>query len=356
MTTKKISICRTCHNCCGVVVEVDDRGRAVSMTGDRENPLYEGYTCVKGRATPQMLNDPDRLLHSVKRMPYGSFERIEVERAMDEIAAVLRRLIDDHGPRSVAGYVGTPELSTNFLLSGPAAMGFCAAIGTPMRFDTMSIDQPGKVVAKGLHGMWLAPATGRKDPEAFLLVGQNPIASHSGFPMGNPSGWLTKQLARGMKLIVIDPRRTDVARRATLHIQPRPGNDPAILASLIHVILEERLYDGEFVNENVSGLEELRVAVAPYAPAEVGRVADVDPDDLVRAARIYAGARRANAACGTGPSMNGYSTLAEYLRMNLMALCGHWQREGDPVGNAGTVGPTRYAKAQAMAPFPAYGF
>ena len=355
-TTKKISFCRTCHNACGVVVEVDDRGRAISMTGDRENPLYEGYTCVKGRATPQMVDDPHRLKHSIKRLPDGSFERIDVEEAMDEIAIVLRRLIDEHGPRSVANYAGTAAINVNFPITRPVVFGFAEAIGSPMRFETMSIDQPGKMLAKGFHGVWMAPATGRVDPEIVLLVGQNPIASHAGFPMGNPGGWLTKQLARGMKLVVIDPRRTDVGRRATLYLQPKPGNDPAILASLIHVILEERLYDSEFVAENASGLEELRTAVARYTPGEVGRVADVDPDDLVRAARMYAEAHRAYAACGTGPSMNGYSTLVEYLRMNLMALCGHWQREGDLIQNAGVAGPPRHAKAQAMPPFPAYGF
>jgi anaerobic selenocysteine-containing dehydrogenase len=288
-------------------------------------------------------------------MPDGSFERIDVEQAMDEIAVVLRRLISEHGPRSVANYVGTAFI-VNFPITRPVAMGFSAAIGSPMQFETTSIDQPGKVVAKGLHGVWMAPATGRVDPEIVLLIGQNPIASHSGFPMGNPGGWLAKQLAHGMKLVVIDPRRTDVGRRATLYLQPRPGNDPAILASLIHVILEERLYDREFVVENTSGLEELRAAVAPYMPGLVASVADVNADDLVQAARMYADAHRAFIAIGTGPSMNGYSTLVEYLGMNLMTLCGHWQREGELIQNAGVTVPTRHAKAQAMPPFPAYGF
>src|SRR6476469_6690704 len=102
MTSKKPSFCRTCHNCCAVIVEVDEAGHAVSMTGDRENPLFEGYTCVKGRSTPEMHKDPNRLLHSSKRMPDGSYVPIGVEQAMDEIAVVLDRLIDEHGPRAVS--------------------------------------------------------------------------------------------------------------------------------------------------------------------------------------------------------------------------------------------------------------
>ena len=101
MTTKP-SFCRTCHQFCGVIVEVDDDGRAVSMTGDHENPLFQGFSCIKGRAAPQLHNSPDRLLHALKRQPDGSFEHIAVEQAMDEIAVVLRGMIDEHGPGSVA--------------------------------------------------------------------------------------------------------------------------------------------------------------------------------------------------------------------------------------------------------------
>src|SRR5579871_1932859 len=171
----KVSFCRTCHNGCGVLVEVDDEGRVASMTGDRDNPLYKGYTCVKGRATPELINRPDRLLHSVKRMPDGSYEEIAFDHALDEIADTLRRLIDESGPRSIAGYVGN-QLATSFWVSWPSAKGFLEGIGSPMHFDAESIDQPGKNIAKGCHGMWMAPPNGMWEPEVAICIGQNPIA------------------------------------------------------------------------------------------------------------------------------------------------------------------------------------
>ena len=323
------------------------------MTGDQDNPLYQGFSCIKGRSSPQLHNSPDRLLHALKRQPDGSFERIAVEQAMDEIALVLRRMLDEHGPRSVAGYFGSGVITSAPTM--PAGFGFFDAIGSPMRFDAGTIDQPGKNTAKGCHGEWMASSSGSIDPDVVMFVGVNPTVSNVGVPVGNPGGWLTAQLRRGMELIVIDPRRTDAARRATLFIQPLPGHDAAIFAAIARVIIDEGLYDREFVADNVAGLEDFRRVLEPFAPAEVAAAADVDADDLVRAARMFAAARRAYIRCGTGPSMSGSTTLIEYLRMNVDTLCGHWQREGDLVPNAGVTIPAVKAIAQAKPPYPSYG-
>jgi len=352
--SQRLSICRVCHNACGVVVEVDDdTGRAVSMIGDRENPLYRGYMCVKGRASPSLHNAPDRLLQSMKRTAGGGFEPIDVEQAMDEIAGTLRHVLDDHGPRSIAGYFGTGVVASAFTIM--TGFGFFDAIGSPMKFACDTIDQPGKTLARGCHGDWMAPGTGWVNPDVVMLVGCNPLVSHAGFPLGNPGGWLKDQLARGMKLIVIDPRRTDVARRATLHLQPKPGHDAAIFAAMLRIIIDEDRYDRDFVTDNVSGLVELRHAVRPFDPAEVAIRAGIDVEDLVRAARMFSDHRWGYVACGTGPSMSGWSTLVEYLRMNLETLCGHWLRAGDALTNASVTTAHEVAKAQAMPPYPTYG-
>ncbi len=353
MAARRPTICRVCQHLCGVVVEVDDDGRAASLTGDRENPLYKGYSCVKGRASPAQHNSSERLLHSLRRLPDGGFEKIDVERAMDEIAHVLGPLLRDHGPRAIAGYFGTGMVGSTLLV--PSATSFFDAIKSSMRFGPESIDQPGKTIAQGLHGMWMAPGNGWIEPDAVLLVGLNPLVSHTGFPYGNPGAWLKRQQARGMRLLVIDPRRTETARRAHMHLQPRPGHDAAILAAIIKIIIDENLHDREFVAQNTSGFDELRAALATLSPYDVAQAADIDIDSLFAAARIFAQARRGYAACGTGPSMAGSSTLIEYLRMNLDTLCGHWMREGDMLSNAGVTLARREQKAQATGPFPSFG-
>jgi anaerobic selenocysteine-containing dehydrogenase len=160
----------------------------------------------------------------------------------------------------------------------------------------------------------------------------------------------------GMKVIVVDPRRNDIARRADLHLQPLPGHDPEILAALINVILTEDLYDRDFVDEEVNGLDELRRATAPFTPQMVAARAGLAADDLVLAARIFAGARRGYAASGVGPSMSNSSTLVEYLVLVLETLCGHWLRAGERIARTTTLFEPPPAKAQAAGPQPAYGF
>src|SRR4051812_36989525 len=104
-TTTRPGICRICSAHCGVLATVSD-GKLIKVTGDPDNPMFKGYTCNKGRALPEIHNNPLRLLHSQKRQGDGSYASIVAERAMDEIAAKLQVLIDTHGPRSVALYLG----------------------------------------------------------------------------------------------------------------------------------------------------------------------------------------------------------------------------------------------------------
>jgi anaerobic selenocysteine-containing dehydrogenase len=349
--TEVPSFCRICLNGCALRVEVEG-GRAVRVSGDRNNPVYKGFTCVKGRAQPQLLGHPDRLRHALKRGPDGKLVPIPTTQAIEEIARRLHDIIDRYGPRSVAGYLGT--FSWAAVPTAPLFNGFMDAIGSPLRFSPGTIDKPGKKIALALHGSWMAPARGFDDPDVMLLFGINPLVTFTGFPYGNPGKWLGERLDSGMKLIVIDPRRSDVARRAQLHMQARPGEDVAIAAGLIRVILEEGLFDQPFVAENVTGLEELRRAVSPFSPEEVGRRADIAATDLVLAARTFASASRAYVMAGTGPNMSGVGTLIEYLLLSLQTLCGQWMRAGERVRHPGTLLPALKPKAQASPPRPAY--
>ena len=136
-----------------------------------------------------------------------------------------------------------------------------------------------------------------------------------------------------MQLIVIDPRRTETARRAALHLQPRPGEDPAMLAGIVHVIIEERLYDADVRRGERAGRSNAspRRCASSRRPRSSER-ADVPRRTIVRAARIFAGARRGCASAGTGPSFATQGTLTEYLCLCLTTLCGRWaaRRRGGP--------------------------
>ena len=114
---------------------------------------------------------------------------------------------------------------------------------------------------------------------------------------------------------MVDPRRSDIAKRATLFLQPRPGHDIPILAAMLNVILTERLHDERFTTQNVRNLDALRSAVSAFDPREVAARSGLDPADLERAARVFARAGRGYAVAGTGPHMAGQGTLLEYLAL-----------------------------------------
>jgi anaerobic selenocysteine-containing dehydrogenase len=353
-TETKYSFCRFCHAFCGIKVTVTD-GRVTKVVGDVDNPMYEGFSCVKGRALPEQHNHPERLLAPQLRQPDGTYEAVSLDVWLDDLAARLRDLVDAHGPRSVALYTGT--FSFHYPTGSEMAKAFFRALGSPMTFNSGSIDQPGKGVARALHGTWSAGPPRFADADTWILLGANPtISMWGGIPQYNPAKRLREAKARGMKLIVIDPRLTEAAQVADVFLQPKPGEDPTVLAGLLRVVIEEGLTDGEFIAEDVTGFEALRAAVAPFTPDYVERRAGVPAPDLVRAARLFASGRVGSVTAGTGPNMAPRGTLTEYLVAALQTVCGRWLREGDVVPNPYVLRPQRVSKAQADPKTPSHGF
>ena len=356
MPTTHPSICRFCHAGCAILVDVDDDGAPVRVRGDRSNPVYGGFTCEKGRQLPEQHRHPERLLHTMRRRDDGTHEPVPVGQAMDEVAARLAAIVAEHGPRSVAVYTGT--CASRNPAAKPVLLAFLKALGSPMRFDSNTIDQPGKAVAQAMLGTWGAPPQGFDDADVALLIGGNPfVALSGGIPNPDPVRRVREAKARGFELLVIDPRRTETAAAADLHLQPLPGEDIAIVAGLLHVILRDRLHDEAFVADHVAGLDALRAAVAPFTPEHVAGRAGITAEELVECAHRFGGAKRGVATSGTGPSLTGRgSTLLEYLVMVLNTVCGRWLRVGEPLWNPGVLLPTMPHKAQATPPWPAYGY
>jgi anaerobic selenocysteine-containing dehydrogenase len=351
-TVTSHSFCRACVNSCPMLVDVAD-GRLTRVKGDPDNPVFGGYACIKGLSQPALHNHPDRLLHSLRRRPDGSYEHIDVNDAMDEVATRLERIVAEYGPRAIAGYVGT---SSPHVLSDPFLGSLLAVLGSRMKFSPNTLDKPGKALALAMHGRWGAPLQGYHSPDVALLFGANPLKTYYGAASGNPTAWLRAQMDRGMQLLVVDPRRSNVAKLATMHVQPIPGTDPAIMACMIHVILRESLIDSAFVDRHAGGIEELTAAIEPFTPERVAQLAGVTADELVELARGFAAAGRGYAVCGVGPGFSTSSTLVEYLVLILETLCGHWMREGEAVERTPTLLSAGPYRAQAHDPIPAYGF
>ncbi|WP_116365850.1 molybdopterin-containing oxidoreductase family protein [Parahaliea mediterranea] len=355
--TVRHTFCRACHACCSVLVDIED-GVATAVRGNRDSPLYQGFCCIKGQHYADQCNHPTRLLHSLKRQVDGSYRPLPVQQAIDEIGDKLLAIRERHGPRAIAAYIGTfgsTSSSANTLLSSA----LMDAIGSPMNFSSNTIDQPGKFVAAALFGEWMAPSNNFAEADVVMLIGLNPLVSMSGgMPHTNPGRHLTAALKRGMQLLVIDPRRSETARRATIHLQSAPGCDVLILAAMLRTIIADDLIDRDFVAAHTRGLAALQAAVAPFTPERVAREAGVDAATLIDMAHTFARAGKGVATAGTGPNMSGNTTLLEYLVRCLNTVCGRWARAGERVIEPGTLSEFIQPRAQAMDPRPewAYGF
>ncbi len=350
---KAISICRLCTAGCPVEVTIEG-GRAVKVVGDRASDDYHGYSCSKGRGMPELHNRPDRLLRSQKRRPDGTYEPIDVDDAIAEIAEKVRAIVDEHGPRAIGAYMGTRV--GDHPAMGQLGPGFMLALGSPLRFSALTLDQPGDLVARAFHGTWLGGETRLEEADTWVLVGTNPIVSHQYFA-NNPVGRITQAVRNGCRLVVIDPRATETAKHAAIHIQPRPGEDVTILAGLLALLFEWDALDHAFVEQNVVGVDALRAAVAGYTPEYVGARADVPPEQLIAAARIIADAKKGGIYCGTGTAMSNLGgNLAYYLGVVMHSVRGWWAREGDPFLRPNALLPTRPSRAEPQNPFPVAGF
>ncbi|CAB4873473.1 unannotated protein [freshwater metagenome] len=351
------SFCRFCHAGCAIDVDVDvAANRVVSVRGVLDDPMYEGYTCIKGRHLGDQHHHDGRLYHSQKRNG-GAFEPIATALAFDEIADQLAGLIERHGPRVLATYCGTAAYQNATGL--PVAKAFHQAIGSPGFYTSASIDQPAKFVAPMRHGAWQAGVQPFESSAVAMVIGCNTLVSTYSFPGGlpsfNPLVRLRRAKANGLQLIVIDPRRTELAHYADLFLQVRPGEDPTLLAGIIREILVHDAIDHDFVSRWVNGLDELRAAVDAFTPDYVERRAGVPTDQVREAARLFAQGPTGSVSTGTGPNMAPHSTLTEHLSVCLNTLCGRYLRAGEPLLNPGGVlTPPGAVRAQAIPPMPQY--
>ena len=341
----KQTFCRFCHAFCGIEVDIED-GRAIKVRGDARNPMFEGFTCIKGRQLPEQHYHPDRLLHSRKRAPDGTFAPIPHQRAIDEVAERLSAIIAEHGPRAVATFSGTYGFS--YPSSGQFTGAFMAGIGSNMTYSGGTIDQPAKPIARAYHGNWGAGPQMFDDADVWMLIGANPtISMWGGIPQYNPAKRLHRAKQRGLKLVVIDPRRTEAAEKADVFLQVKPGEDPTLLAGILRVILGEGLVDGDFIAANVQGVEALREAVEPFTLDYVEERAGVPAALVERAARIFAGGARGSATSGTGPDFAPHANVTEYLINAINTVCGRWLREGERVPNPPVLRKPKEYRAQA---------
>ena len=263
----------------------------------------------------------------------------------------MKEIIGRYGPRSVAAYVGCGGYRNS--AGGPwFASKFIEALGSQSFYTCFTIDSPGFSVALCRLFGGPVPVSLFDVPRAdvALFVGTNPVDSKQLImPQSNPLKRLRESQKRGMKLIVVDPRRSSIAKLADLHLQVKPGEDPTLLAGMVRVVLDEELYDMEYARNTVSGVDELRASLRDFDLAYVSKRTQVPKEEILQAARMFAGADRGGAHSGQGVHMSRHQNLGIHLVMTLNALCGRYDRPGGLVRNEGPLG---FEIPDGMGPLP----
>lgn len=351
MATEATSFCRICPGGCGVVLTVEDSGKISKIRGDDRNELSAGYACFKGLQAEASHHGEARLRHPLKRMTDGSYREIPLETALDEIADRLGRIVDEHGPDAAGVFCGNGGL---FNSTGQGMhRGFLQALGSKQFYSTVTIDQSAKHISFGRMGGWMAGWPAFEDMDVVLAFGTNPLISHSslGVLTVDPVKQLKRAKARGLKMIIVDPRRTETARHADILLQPYPGEDAAIAGSILREILREGWEDRAFCERHVgrAGLDRLRGSLEKLTPEMVEAWAGLKPGQIHEVARIFAKESRTGVAIGaTGTCMSPFSNMTQHLVDLLNVVCGRFLREGQPVHTANALAPLTQPRAEVI--------
>jgi thiosulfate reductase / polysulfide reductase chain A len=303
----KRTLCGLCAAHCGMLVEVDD-GRPVRFIGDQHNPGNEGMLCVKATATLELHEHPDRVDYVLKRAGRrgdGHWERIGWDQAMDEIAAKLRDIREREGPEALATLGGSMHWRDW------ATWRFLTQWGTPNFINQGRNCGAGSVITEtAMYGWDTVTSTFIPGVSKCLVMwGAN-------YSESNPMGWprLRNAVTAGdVKLIVVDPRRTKAAEIADLHLALRPRTDGALALGMIRVLIEEELYDREFVEKWCLGFDEVRAVAAEWTPERTSEITGVPPELVVEAARMYATNRPARLTFGVSTSQIGQGAARSAL-------------------------------------------
>lgn len=315
------STCWECSVKCGSLVHLED-GRVVKITGNPAHPHSEGAFCVKGMNAPLAAREhPDRPLHPLRRKGSrgeGQWERVSWQEALDEIAGRLATVKRRDGALAICGAV-----SSAYFSRGVAMALLLRSLGTPNHMINQDLCQGCRNTGAMLTGLGAAPGNELERSRTVLVVGKSPSES-------DVVQWMHLKAAkrRGATLIAVDPRRTQLARRADLWLPIRPGTDAALALSMIHVLFAEDLWDRAFVGEWCVGAGRLRERAGRYPPAIAAAITGLRAETIVEAARRFAGEKPAALILGHGidAQANGVQTARAF--QCLLALTGNVDRPG----------------------------
>lgn len=320
----RLGVCNLCEAICGLRLTVED-GRITSVRGNPDDPLSRGHICPKAVALQDVHEDPDRLRRPVRRTAEG-WQEIGWDEALDLVADNLARTVRAHGRDAVGVYLGNPNVhSLGSMTHGTALV---KSLRTRNTYSATSVDQlPHQLVAHLMYGhQLLIPVPDIDRTRLFMVFGGNPMASN-GSLMTVPDfpGRLRELHARGGRMVVVDPRRTETAKVADEHHFVRPGTDAYVLLAMLHTVFAEGLPRPA---EYVDGLDAVAAAVDPFTPERAETMSGV-PADVVRGlARDLVHTEAAALYGRLGVSTQEHGSVCQWAIQCLNIVAGNLDREG----------------------------
>ncbi|MGX1811158.1 molybdopterin-dependent oxidoreductase [Nocardia sp. NPDC055321] len=325
--TEQKTFCAICEASCGLIATVDN-GRVRSIRPDPEHPSSRGFACSKGVQFHEIVADPDRVIHPMRRMPDGNFERASWDEALDDIGERLRAIQRRHGNESIGVAFGNP-VAWNFA-AGFAIAGLAAALGTKHHYAASSVDINNYYAADDmLYGSTMvSPLPDLGDTHFALLVGTNPVVSKGSLvTAGRVRDLLVDIPARGGRVVVVDPRRTETARMFE-HVPIRPNADPWLLGAMLRILFDDNRIDRDAIARQTTGIEQLRAMAARFDVDRAAREAGIEAGTIRSLAHALADAPTACVHGRCGASLGQYSTLTKFLLDALAIVTGNLDRRG----------------------------
>jgi len=320
----KPTACILCECNCGLEVQLGghDMRHLVRIRGDKNHPASRGYTCEKAHRLDHYQHGRDRVTKPLRRRTDGTFEEIDWDTAIREVAARLARVRDTSGGESIFYYGGGGQGNH---LPGAYATATRRALGSRYRSSALAQEKTGEFwVSERMLGAYTRGDF--EHCEVAFFLGKNPWFSHS-----VPRARVTlKEIAKdpARKMIVVDPRRTETAKLADMHLQVRPGTDAWLLSALVAILVEEDLLDAPFLSKHAVGLDEVLEAFEAVPVAEYCERCGVPEAQVRQAARLIGRAKSVASFEDLGVQMNRHSTLVSYLHRLLWLLTGNFGKPG----------------------------
>lgn len=319
--------CNLCEAMCGVMINVEDK-HIVSIKGDPHDPLSKGHICAKAMGLKDIHEDPDRLRAPMLKTESG-WEEISWKRAFDIAARNLKNIQQQYGPHAVGAYYGNPNVHHhgNLLFLLP----FLDALQTDNKFAATSNDQlPHMLANLQLFGnQVLFPVPDIDHTDLLILIGSNPAASN-GSLISAPDfmGRLRGIQKRGGKVVLIDPRRTETARSADLHVFVRPGTDAFLLLGMLHTLFDEGLVDIGRLASSTDDLAQVQLLCSDFSPEAVTTLTGVPARKIRKLAQMLSQTPRACLFGRMGTSTQEFGAVATWLIYILNILTGHLDERG----------------------------